>query len=235
MTTQDALLAAILANPADDLPRLVFADWMEENGQPERAEFIRIKSPKIATRYFSTKYGRFMLGEAKSQLAGAIPKSWSLWLNRDPEVYPIVSNRQVPESWWASCGDCHFTASSTPFLVAFRHGFIDAVAAGLLHLKKVLPDVVRVAPVTRVCVINHFFGDRYDTGDESAWDEPGQPRVIRQWVDLLPEGVWSRLTPEPRSNGRRMYRLYPDSESLHKDLGSAMLAWAKAQPIPART
>lgn len=41
MTTSDALLAAVLANPADDLPRLVYADWLDENGQPERAEFIR--------------------------------------------------------------------------------------------------------------------------------------------------------------------------------------------------
>ena len=41
MTTSDALLAAVLANPADDLPRLVYADWLEENGEPERAELIR--------------------------------------------------------------------------------------------------------------------------------------------------------------------------------------------------
>ncbi len=40
-TTEAALMAAILASPDDDLPRLVFADWCDENGQPERAEFIR--------------------------------------------------------------------------------------------------------------------------------------------------------------------------------------------------
>lgn len=40
MTSPD-LLAAILADPNDDLPRLVYADWLEENGEPERAEFIR--------------------------------------------------------------------------------------------------------------------------------------------------------------------------------------------------
>ena len=37
-----AFMADILANPADDTPRLVFADWLEEfGGEPERAEFIR--------------------------------------------------------------------------------------------------------------------------------------------------------------------------------------------------
>ena len=43
ISTDDALLAAILANPEDDLPRLVYADWLEEAGFSERAEFIRIQ------------------------------------------------------------------------------------------------------------------------------------------------------------------------------------------------
>lgn len=38
-----ALLAAVLAHPDDDTPRLIYADWLEENGCPERAEFIRIQ------------------------------------------------------------------------------------------------------------------------------------------------------------------------------------------------
>jgi uncharacterized protein (TIGR02996 family) len=45
MNDGDALLAAIIANPDDDTPRLVYADWLQENGQPERAEFIRLQCP----------------------------------------------------------------------------------------------------------------------------------------------------------------------------------------------
>ncbi len=41
MNDEAALLAAIVADPREDTPRLVFADWLDENGQPERAEFIR--------------------------------------------------------------------------------------------------------------------------------------------------------------------------------------------------
>ena len=33
----------IVANIDDDTPRLVYADWLEENGQDERAEFIRVQ------------------------------------------------------------------------------------------------------------------------------------------------------------------------------------------------
>ena len=41
MTPDDAFLAAIIESPDDDGPRLVYADWLEENGHPERAEFLR--------------------------------------------------------------------------------------------------------------------------------------------------------------------------------------------------
>ena len=43
MSDHDALLAAILADPADDTARLVYADWLAENGDPDRGEFIRIE------------------------------------------------------------------------------------------------------------------------------------------------------------------------------------------------
>jgi uncharacterized protein (TIGR02996 family) len=39
----DALLAAILANPDEDTPRLVFADYLQENGEQARAEFVRVQ------------------------------------------------------------------------------------------------------------------------------------------------------------------------------------------------
>ncbi len=40
---EEALLAAVLADPGDDAPRLVYADWLDEHGEPERAEFIRVQ------------------------------------------------------------------------------------------------------------------------------------------------------------------------------------------------
>ncbi len=43
MHDASALLAAIASNPDDDLPRLVYADWLDEHGDGERAEFIRLQ------------------------------------------------------------------------------------------------------------------------------------------------------------------------------------------------
>jgi uncharacterized protein (TIGR02996 family) len=38
---QAPFLNTIVAAPDDDAPRLIYADWLDENGDPERAEFIR--------------------------------------------------------------------------------------------------------------------------------------------------------------------------------------------------
>lgn len=45
MTTTDEqqFMRAICAEPGDDMSRLVFADFLEENGQAERAEWIRVQ------------------------------------------------------------------------------------------------------------------------------------------------------------------------------------------------
>ncbi len=43
MEERDALLAAILATPDIDTPRLAFADWLQEHGDDARAEFIRVQ------------------------------------------------------------------------------------------------------------------------------------------------------------------------------------------------
>ena len=37
----EALWRTIVAHPEDDLPRLVYADWIEEHGETDRAGFIR--------------------------------------------------------------------------------------------------------------------------------------------------------------------------------------------------
>lgn len=41
MTDGAALLRAVIAQPAEDTPRLVYADWLDENGDPDRAAFVR--------------------------------------------------------------------------------------------------------------------------------------------------------------------------------------------------
>jgi uncharacterized protein (TIGR02996 family) len=43
LTHDEAFLADIVENAADDAPRLVYADWLDDHGEPGRAEFIRVQ------------------------------------------------------------------------------------------------------------------------------------------------------------------------------------------------
>ena len=43
MPTELDFIRAINADPDDDSPRLIFADWLDEQGECERAEFIRVQ------------------------------------------------------------------------------------------------------------------------------------------------------------------------------------------------
>jgi uncharacterized protein (TIGR02996 family) len=78
---EQALLAAIVADPDDDTPRLVYADWLDENGRPERAEFIRLdcwlsqtKTVKDLKR--SCKQEREELAARRDQLLKAYATRW---------------------------------------------------------------------------------------------------------------------------------------------------------------
>jgi uncharacterized protein (TIGR02996 family) len=43
MNDESALLRSIQADPDDELARLVLADWLDDNGDSARAEFIRVQ------------------------------------------------------------------------------------------------------------------------------------------------------------------------------------------------
>jgi|SRR6185503_1468534 len=54
---QRSLLTAILSDPEDDMPRMKYADWCEENGDGERAAFIRVQMELARLRPFSGPTG----------------------------------------------------------------------------------------------------------------------------------------------------------------------------------
>ncbi len=49
MSDEAAFAAAVAASPDDDLPRLVFADWLDDRGETDRAEFVRAQVQCAAT------------------------------------------------------------------------------------------------------------------------------------------------------------------------------------------
>jgi uncharacterized protein (TIGR02996 family) len=56
MTTELAFLEDICDNPDDDVPRLVFADWLEENGEEGRAQFIRLQCEQAKVPVYERRW-----------------------------------------------------------------------------------------------------------------------------------------------------------------------------------
>lgn len=99
MTTHDALLAAVIANHTDDLPRGVLADWYEEHGQPERAEFIRVQCElaKVPPEPEMTCSG-MVFNSHRSARQHSETCQWCRWVgeHRDPSA-PL--RRREMELW----------------------------------------------------------------------------------------------------------------------------------------
>lgn len=75
-TDLEALLAAVVANPADDVARLVYADCLEENGNEPRARFIRLQIE--AERFHPNSRARADLtAEAAALFATHWPDWWA--------------------------------------------------------------------------------------------------------------------------------------------------------------
>lgn len=93
MTHEEAFLEDILEQPDDDAPRLIFADWLEENGDPDRAEFIRIRveqahgpsaRAKRAARLIEDNWDRWV--KPLCLLADDTALRHHRWLNSRPRV-----------------------------------------------------------------------------------------------------------------------------------------------------
>src|SRR5262245_66618195 len=69
MNQARAFLEAIQEEPEDDTPRLVFADWLEANGESDRAAFIRAQL-RLARLSPNDPAADELLDEADDLLAG---------------------------------------------------------------------------------------------------------------------------------------------------------------------
>jgi uncharacterized protein (TIGR02996 family) len=82
MSMHDAFLHDILAHPDDDAPRLIYADWLDEHGDP-RGEFIRVQC-------------------ALAQLSDEDPHRWPLQ-QREQELLREHEAKWLPKDGGSAC------------------------------------------------------------------------------------------------------------------------------------
>jgi uncharacterized protein (TIGR02996 family) len=76
----EAFLADIREQPEDDTPRLVYADWLDDHGEPDRADFIRVQID--LARMDSDDERRPELERREQALSQQHGKAWSAPLRR---------------------------------------------------------------------------------------------------------------------------------------------------------
>lgn len=117
MTTTDetALLAAIAADLGDDTVRLAYADWLDENDQPDRAEFIRVQVELCCLNNADIK--TFTIGD-NDRRRTLHARECQLLIQHAHEWLPLMLREQV-------AGDG--TRYPYAYPVVFRRGFIASV------------------------------------------------------------------------------------------------------------
>ncbi len=78
MSDEQQLLQAIYDDPDNDTARLVFADWLEENGDQHWAEFIRVECDLANRDNDELSLEKIELDRRRQNLVGKIRKAWNL-------------------------------------------------------------------------------------------------------------------------------------------------------------
>jgi uncharacterized protein (TIGR02996 family) len=83
-----ALLQAVIATPDDDLPRLVYADWLDERGDP-RGEYIRLQVEITRAAPHTDQYAA-LRGRLKA-LRATVPPAWVEAMGYRPRHRPLFA------------------------------------------------------------------------------------------------------------------------------------------------
>jgi len=125
MTDRMAMLQSVLANPDEDIPRLVYADWLEEFGNDAdvaRAHFIRIEIEAEGLPANSPE--RI---EAESTAAKLFNKHGTTW------------NAELPN--WGAWYDSS---------LVYRRGFVEELRTVFRRFASDGDELLRAAPITRL-------------------------------------------------------------------------------------
>lgn len=149
-----AFVAAIVAEPDEDTPRLVAADFLEENGDPVRAAFIRLQVDLAQLETFGTGWTLRAEELRRKERAFLGPRSESalFWAAEEcPELVRAVPTRP---------GSLHVEGAER---VTWRRGFVEAVRCPAAEWLRHGAAVRARNPVRSVWL------DRCDRPSRDAW------------------------------------------------------------------
>ena len=225
----EGLLRDILDDPEDDGPRLVYSDWLEENGLPERAEFIRVQVEKAGLEALGVRCCCAGLAESER------PCPWHALALREERLH-----EQHYAEWERAAGLVVDTPHGRQWLtrrVTWRRGFVEGVALAQRDFIRHAARLFGSSPITRVELTDKRHLSRAN-GRMWAWlyGPPGAGN--KPWLKaaehearwdpwLISRPLWDRLrgTPGPAANEK----VYPIQQEAFDDLARACVAHGREE------
>lgn len=234
MTEDTALLARIIDNPADDAPRLVYADWLDETGQCERAEFIRVQI-ELAKKYpgWSGVPADDTIA-AKEPYAALARRERELWnasrLNGAPHPWIGTLGFRIRSNWLSSHDEPVMTIHPDGQRVELRlaRGFPSHVSCPMAFWMAHGPAIVRAAPVERVTVTDKRPNLIRSRADRRCWQWDFEIAGVPPRTHDLPKTLWRAIAPfNPSRDHIDDYATYDTEAAAQDALSVVCLAWAK--------
>jgi uncharacterized protein (TIGR02996 family) len=209
MTHDDAFLADVLAEPSDDAPRLIYADWLEDAGDPDRAEFIRLQCEQPAA-----VRERCYCRDSFDPTACARCRRVARLLRRQQE---LLAHRAARD-WTPS--------ALRPFSVAFRRGFVESVTLTADNFLEHASALFAGAPLLEVVLVDRSPIPRPDLDAwlwlaGESWHWP--PHRLREpAAHQVPLPLYQRLRgPHGWTN------YFPTREGARAALSRACVVWGR--------
>lgn len=240
--TEQGFIDDIIARPESDQPRLIYADWLEEHGQAERGEFIRVqcaitdlnlelRSDVDCGRGESICPGcseRRALQSRAKELLDDHYQRWFVMLNRVPGF-----GETLPLCWWLNSQHDVGRRFSSKRLPSSRiegrptRGFISEILCGMYDWLAHGREIVRCQPMEKV-VISDRTAYPPERHDRVAWFHPDVPSSSPTGSLAIPEEVFT-LIEGFDSNGVHPARArwFARRDLANRALGLACLKWSK--------
>jgi uncharacterized protein (TIGR02996 family) len=210
MTDRDSLLAAIREHPEEDTPRLVYADWLDEHGEAERAGFIRAQCELARTPDCPFPRARSTGGPPRSP---HIRHVIEVGAKKEPCGFcPVCVLRKREQEAWERHHDVWFPKPVEPSIVCLRHdsnvvvpsfavrrGFVDEIR---------VPDLAALmgTPCDQCGGRGYELIPTFEPVRETTCGACGGRLVDRGDTPAGPGAKWCRqcwATTSPRHNGYR--------------------------------
>lgn len=246
------LLAAILESPEGDGPRLIYADWLEENGKPERASFIRVQC-ELARLPGIVEFNRLvsqlewdslrleLRGWMRFELSSPRDRIGVLYYQGpNPKVEPLRRRERDlfansgPAGWWDVPGQWRATVGTSPpqiesadgYRYVVRRGFVECVSLPTAAFLKHAAELARRHPVERVVLTDRE--PYHNAADCWMWAASRLFASGRAENSVLPRDLFALLADDIDILNRSSWRTYRTRDAANLALSRAACRYARA-------